>query len=150
MNPNEPVLRISMMPDDESLIPLRMNPNDAGYDLFAAESGTVFPGKRCFFRTGVRLELPDGVSGEVLSRSGLARNRGVHVLNAPGLVDPGYRGEIGVTLYNSDRHEGFVVRRGDRIAQLVFREFKTFQLINFPEGLSDTVRGTNGFGSTGQ
>ena len=128
--------------------PTRATEGSAGYDLTASESTPLYPGHRAIVSTGVSLQLPEGLAASVRPRSGLAAKHGITVLNTPGLVDPDYRGEIKVILYNtSDRF--FMVNRGDRIAQLTFEHFLTPNLEQVDD-LDHTERGTGGFGSTGR
>ena len=129
-------------------VPAYAHPGDAGADLHAAEDVELDPGARALVRTGIAIALPDGYVGLVHPRSGLAAKMGVTVLNAPGTVDSGYRGEILVNLVNHDRVESAKISRGDRIAQLVIQRVERahFHLV---EDLPDTVRGAGGHGSTG-
>jgi len=130
-------------------MPKYAHPGDAGADLRASESGTIPPGQRRTFKTGVSLAIPDGYVALVHPRSGLAAKHGITVLNAPGTVDAGYRGEIAVTLLNTDQTEEFKVEVGDRIAQLVIQAVETAQFIAV-ETLPGSHRGEGGFGSTGK
>jgi dUTP pyrophosphatase len=134
--------------DADLPVPAYAHPGDAGADLVAAEDVTLSPGARSLVRTGVALALPDGFVGLVHPRSGLAARLGVTVLNAPGTVDAGYRGEILVNLINHDPASTVTIARGDRIAQLVVQrvERAVFQVV---DELPDTVRGAGGHGSTG-
>jgi dUTP pyrophosphatase len=138
------VLRI----DPDLPLPAYAHPGDAGADLVAAEEAEIAPGGRVKIRTGVAISLPEGFVGLVHPRSGLAARLGVTVLNAPGTVDAGYRGEILVNLINHDRANTVKISRGDRIAQLVIQrvERAAFHVV---DTLADTVRGTGGHGSTG-
>jgi dUTP pyrophosphatase len=120
---------------------------DAGMDLRAAETVLIGPGERALVPTGIKLALPEDVVALVHPRSGLALKHGVTVLNAPGTIDSNYRGEIGVILHNTST-DWFDVDRGDRIAQLVFQKVLIVELEHVDE-LSDSVRGSGGFGSTG-
>jgi dUTP pyrophosphatase len=129
--------------------PTYAHPGDAGADLRSSESGTIAPGERKTFKTGVSLALPAGYVALVHPRSGLAAKHGITVLNAPGTVDAGYRGEIAVTLLNTDLNEEFKVEIGDRIAQLVIQAFETADFISV-ERLPGSHRGDGGFGSTGK
>lgn len=120
---------------------------DAGMDLRSAEDAVILPGGRETIGTGIHIELPKGTVGYVMPRSGLAKKYGITVLNAPGVVDEGYRGEIMATIYNAG-FAPFEIRKGDRIAQLVVAPYaKVFP--ELVESLSETERGNNGFGSTG-
>mgnify|MGYP002141733163 CR=1 FL=1 len=129
-------------------LPTYAMPGDAGADLRSAESGVIPPGERRMFKTGVSIALPNGYVALVHPRSGLAAKHGITVLNAPGTVDAGYRGEIAVTLLNTDLKNEFKVERGDRIAQLVIQAVEIAQFV-VVEKLPESDRGTGGFGSTG-
>ncbi|GAA4369608.1 dUTP diphosphatase [Paeniglutamicibacter cryotolerans] len=134
---------------DEGLeAPSYAHPGDAGADLRARVDLTLAPGQRALVPTGVALALPFGYVGLVHPRSGLATKHGLTVVNAPGTVDAGYRGEISVTLLNTDATEPIVLKRGDRIAQLVIQRVETARFIPVAD-LDETVRGADGFGSTG-
>jgi dUTP diphosphatase len=125
------------------------HPGDAGADLFAAEDATLPPGGgRALLRTGVAIALPEGYVGLVHPRSGLAARLGVTVLNAPGTVDSGYRGEILVNLVNHDPAATVTIRRGDRIAQLVVQRVERAHFVDVGE-LPSSARGDGGHGSTG-
>jgi dUTP pyrophosphatase len=129
-------------------VPARAREQDAGLDLYAAQAATIEPGGRVLVPTGIALAIPQGYAGLVLPRSGLALRHGVTLLNTPGLIDPGYRGEVKVLLVNHDR-AAVTVARGDRIAQLVIQRVEPVELIEVEE-LPPTDRGTGGFGSTGR
>ncbi|MEA2429267.1 MAG: dUTP pyrophosphatase [Thermoleophilaceae bacterium] len=129
--------------------PARAHPGDAGYDLHAAEPATLEPGARASVGTGIAVEIPDGCAGLVLPRSGLAARHGVSVVNAPGLIDAGYRGEVRVLLLNTDRDDSFEVAPGDRIAQLVIVRHEAPELEE-AESLAESARGDGGFGSSGR
>ena len=134
----------------EAKVPDRAYAGDAGYDLAAAESVVLAPGERAVVRTGIAIALPDGYAGFVLPRSGLAVRHGISLVNTPGLIDPGYRGELTVPLINHDRAETFEVETGMRIAQLVLvraaeARFVSVELLE--ESADD--RGEGGFGSSG-
>ncbi|RZT60549.1 deoxyuridine 5'-triphosphate nucleotidohydrolase [Leucobacter luti] len=122
--------------------------DDAGADLMAAEAVTLAPGERALVGTGVAIALPEGYAGFVVPRSGLAAKHGITVVNSPGTIDAGYRGEIKVTLLNTDREAEFVVEAGDRIAQLIIMPVSRAVFVPVAE-LPESVRGTGGFGSTG-
>ena len=130
--------------------PERAYGGDAGYDLAAAENTMLAPGERAVVGTGIALAIPDGYAGLVLPRSGLATRYGVSLVNAPGLIDSGYRGEIKVPLINHDREEAFEVKVGMRIAQLVLvRATEAYFVgVEFLEESADG-RGEEGFGSSG-
>ena len=129
-------------------VPAYAHPGDAGADLYAAAEVTLEPGERALVPTGVALALPHGYAGLVHPRSGLAARHGITIVNAPGTVDAGYRGEILVNLVNLDPRAAFTVRRGDRIAQLVVQ---AVALVDFVEvdSLEDTSRGDTGHGASG-
>jgi len=131
----------------DEFMPTMGNPGDAGFDLRSAIATSIEPGSRALIPTGVSIALPQGYVGLVHPRSGLAAKHGVTVLNAPGTVDAGYRGEILVTLINHGE-ESFVVAVGDRIAQIVFQKFELANFVRVIE-LPGSMRGTSGFGSTG-
>ena len=128
--------------------PTRATKHAAGYDLAANETVTLDPAERAIISTGVSLQLPPDIAASVRPRSGLAAKHGITVLNTPGLIDPDYRGEIKVILYNAG-HQPFWVNRGDRIAQLTFEHILTPNLEQV-ETLDETERGTGGLGSTGR
>jgi dUTP pyrophosphatase len=129
--------------------PLRAHPGDAGCDLFAAEAARLAPGERASVGTGIAVEIPEGSAGLVLPRSGLAAKHGISVVNAPGLIDAGYRGEVRVLLLNTDRVEPFEIEPGDRIAQLVIVEVGDAEPVEV-DSLAGSARGEGGFGSTGR
>jgi dUTP pyrophosphatase len=130
-------------------LPAYAHPGDAGADLCAAEDVVLPPGGRATVGTGLAVAVPDGHAAFVHPRSGLAARHGITVVNAPGTVDAGYRGEVRVVLLNTDRHEPFTVHRGDRIAQLVVQPVTTVRFVDVEE-LPPTPRGEGGFGSTGR
>ena len=134
---------------DEARAPAQAHPGDAGYDLHAAEAATIGPGERASVGTAIAIAIPEGQAGLVIPRSGLAARHGISVVNAPGLIDSGYRGELRVLLLNTDTDEAFTVQPGDRIAQLVLVAVETPELLEVEE-LDETVRGAGGFGSTGR
>jgi dUTP diphosphatase len=133
----------------DAVAPSRAHDDDAGYDLRAAEAATLPPGARASVGTGVAVAIPEGHAGLVLPRSGLALRHGIALVNAPGLIDAGYRGELRVLLLNTDRSESFEVSAGDRIAQLVIVRHEAPELVEV-EALGDSVRGAGGFGSSGR
>jgi dUTP pyrophosphatase len=134
---------------DEGLpLPARAHPGDAGADLFTAVDAELGPGERVTVPTGIAIALPDGYAAFVHPRSGLAARHGVTIVNAPGTVDAGYRGEIRVTLLNTDSRNPVRFQRGDRIAQLVVQRVETpvfHEVVRLP----GAARGDGGFGSTG-
>jgi dUTP pyrophosphatase len=133
---------------EDARAPEQAHEHDAGYDLFARESARIEPGARAGVGTGIAVAIPDGHAGLVLPRSGLAARNGIALVNAPGLIDAGYRGEIRVLLLNTDRHDAFEIEPGDRIAQLVITRVEATEFVE-SDGLSETARGEAGFGSTG-
>ncbi|HTU86841.1 MAG TPA: dUTP diphosphatase [Solirubrobacteraceae bacterium] len=134
--------------DARAVLPTRAYPGDAGLDLYAAEDRMLEPGQRASIGTGVSVEIPGGQAGLVLPRSGLAASHGIALVNAPGLIDSGYRGELRVLLLNTDRSEAFTVAAGDRIAQLVLVRVETPAVEEVDE-LAGSERGVGGFGSSG-
>lgn len=129
-------------------LPTRAHPGDAGLDLHAAEPAVIGAGERAAIGTGIAIEVPDGHAGLVLPRSGNALRHGIALVNAPGLIDSGYRGEIRVLLLNTDRENDFELGPGDRIAQLLVVPFAAVEPVEAAE-LSESERGVGGFGSTG-
>ena len=129
-------------------LPARSHPGDAGIDLFAAAGVDLAPGARAVVPTGIAIALPDGYAAFVHPRSGLAARHGVTLVNAPGTVDAGYRGEIRVTLLNTDPAQAVSFQRGDRIAQLVIQRVAS-PVFHEVDSLPGSARGENGFGSTG-
>lgn len=132
----------------DALMPSYAKPGDAGADLRSSVEAIVPAGERLTVPTGVSIALPNGYVGLVHPRSGLSAKHGITVLNAPGTVDAGYRGEISVTLFNSSK-EDFAIAVGDRIAQLVIQQVEVAKFVRV-ERLPDSPRGVGGFGSTGQ
>ena len=128
--------------------PERANDHDAGWDLRSAEAVTLGPGERASVGTGIAVAIPEGHAGLVLPRSGLAARHGIALVNAPGLIDAGYRGEVRVLLLNTDRTEPFEIAPGDRIAQLLISAVPDVAFVE-AHSLSETARGTGGFGSSG-
>jgi dUTP pyrophosphatase len=130
------------------VLPAYAHPGDAGADLVSAETVRLEPGQRALVGTGVSIALPDGFAAFVVPRSGLAAKHGITIVNSPGTVDAGYRGEIKVALLNTDQHNAFDIAVGDRIAQLIVAPVA--RAVFLPVGeLPDSVRGAGGFGSTG-
>ncbi len=145
---SESVVRIELVRADPTLpLPAYAREGDAGVDLAAAAAVTLTPGSRELVPTGLRVAIPDGYAGLVLPRSGLALRTGVTVLNAPGLIDSGYRGEVGVLLVNHGA-EPARIEKGERIAQLVIQSVARARLVEVAE-LAPSERGAGGFGSTG-
>jgi len=140
-------LRVARL-DARARLPTRAHPGDAGLDLYAVEPAVLAPGERASIPTGIAVEIPSGHAGLVLPRSGLAARRGISVVNAPGLIDADYRGEVRVLLLNTDRERAFELAAGDRIAQLVVVAVAIAE-VDEVLSLTDTVRGAGGFGSSG-
>jgi dUTP pyrophosphatase len=134
---------------DEAVLPTRAHEGDAGLDLYSCEAAHIGPGERWSVGTGVGVEIPEGHAGLVLPRSGLARDHGISLVNSPGLIDSGYRGELRVLLLNNDPAETFRVERGDRIAQLVLVPIALATPVETTV-LADSSRATGGFGSSGR
>jgi dUTP pyrophosphatase len=132
----------------DAVVPARAYADDAGLDLSACDRVELEPGDRAVVGTGIAVEIPDGCAGLVLPRSGLAARHGIALVNAPGLIDAGYRGELKVILLNTDRSQRFVVEPGMRIAQLVVLEVPELELVEAEE-LPATERGVRGHGSSG-
>jgi dUTP pyrophosphatase len=134
--------------DNDAVIPTYAKSGDAGADLYSISDLVLAPGERALVRTGISIALPNGYVGLVHPRSGLGLKNGISVVNTPGTIDAGYRGEIGVVLINHDLHESFQVKKGDRIAQLVIQKVENaqFKLVN---QLPESERSTGGYGSTG-
>jgi dUTP pyrophosphatase len=135
--------------NDAAVLPSRAHEGDAGLDLYAAEAAHLGPGERWNVPTGVAVEIPEGHAGLVLPRSGLAREHGIALVNSPGLIDAGYRGEIRVLLLNTDPAEVYRVKPGDRIAQLVVVAVAAPEPVE-AEALAESARGDGGFGSSGR
>lgn len=128
--------------------PTKGRPQDAAYDLRSAEDIFIGPGKRALVSTGLQVAIPDGMVGMVCPRSGLALNHGITVLNAPGIVDPGYTGDVGVVLYNTS-NVAYAIFKGDRIAQLMVVQTQPITFATTSEALEASERGEQGFGSSG-
>jgi dUTP pyrophosphatase len=129
-------------------VPVYAHPGDAGADLVSTETVRLEPGERALVGTGVRIALPDGFAAFVVPRSGLAAKHGITIVNSPGTVDAGYRGEIKVSLLNTDAREAYEIAPGDRIAQLIVMPVARAEFIPVEE-LPESPRGEGGFGSTG-
>lgn len=143
------MLDVSLVRLDPDLpVPAYARPGDAGADLYTAVDLTLLPGERALAPTGIGVALPEGYVALVHPRSGLALRHGVSVVNTPGTVDAGYRGEIKVLLINHDLHEPVTLRRGDRIAQLVIQRVEQARFVVVDQ-LPESVRGAGGYGSTG-
>jgi len=134
--------------DNDAVIPTYAKPGDAGADLYSISELVLSPGERALVKTGIAIALPNGYVGLVHPRSGLGLKNGISVVNTPGTIDSGYRGEIGVVLINHDLHESFQVKKGDRIAQLVIQKVESaqFKMVN---QLPESERAAGGYGSTG-
>ncbi len=135
--------------DQAATLPSRAHAGDAGLDLHSAQSAHIGPGERWQISTGLAVEIPEGHAGLVLPRSGNALRYGISLVNAPGLIDSGYRGEIGVLLQNNDPAEIFRVEPGDRIAQLVVVPIASLEPVE-ADDLGESERGSGGFGSSGR
>ena len=132
---------------EDSVLPVQAYPGDAGLDLAACEAVTLEPGERATVPTGIAVEIPAGYAGFVQPRSGLAARHGICVVNSPGLIDSGYRGEIRVVLLNTDPRDTFIVEPGMRIAELVVAPIAAVRLVEVEE-LAWSERGGQGFGSS--
>jgi dUTP pyrophosphatase len=131
----------------DAVVPARAYSGDAGLDLSACERVELPPGERALVPTGLAVAIPEGYAGFVQPRSGLATKHGISIVNTPGLVDSGYRGELLINLVNTDKHEAFVVEPGMRIAQLVILPIPELELVEVDE-LPESERGVRGFGSS--
>lgn len=131
----------------DAALPSRAYAGDAGFDLAACERVELAPGERALVATGLAIAIPEGYAGYVQPRSGLAAKHGISIVNTPGLVDSGYRGELKVNLVNTDRARPFVVEPGMRIAQLVVLELPDVELVEV-DALPESERGVRGFGSS--
>ncbi|MEI6731354.1 MAG: dUTP diphosphatase [archaeon] len=131
----------------KAMMPVYAHPGDAGMDLFSVENKILKPGERAIVNTGLHVEVPEGFELQLRPRSGLAIKKGITLVNTPGTVDSGYRGEIGLIMINHSK-EDFEIKEGDRIAQAVLTRFESAELEEASE-LSDSSRGTGGYGSTG-
>lgn len=132
---------------EDAVLPRQAYDGDAGLDLASCEEVELLPGERASVPTGIAVEIPEGYAGFVQPRSGLAARHGIGIVNSPGLIDSGYRGEICVVLLNTDRTEPFTVERGARIAQLVVAPVAAVRLVEVDE-LATSERGARGFGSS--
>ncbi|ACA39439.1 dUTP diphosphatase [Lysinibacillus sp. fkY74-1] len=139
-------VKIKRMHED-AMLPMQANPGDAGMDLYSIETVEIPAGGTKLIKTGIQIELPKGTEAQIRPRSGLALKHSITVLNSPGTIDEGYRGEIGVILINHGQ-DTFFVEKSMRIAQMVIQFVPTIQLLEVNE-LSQTVRGTSGFGASG-
>ena len=140
-------IKILMSDGCEDLFPRKAHEDDAAFDLRSRVDAVIPSGKITLVPTGIFMELPVGYEAQVRPRSGLALKHGITVLNTPGTIDAGYRGEVGVILINAGEND-FAIARGDRVAQMVVQKLANVQLVA-AEQLSETARGAGGFGSTG-
>ena len=132
----------------DAILPSYAHPGDAGMDVFSYETYILKPGERRLFKTGLKVELPEGYEMQIRPRSGLALNHGVTVLNTPGTIDAGYRGEVGVILINHGE-KVYSIKKGDKIAQAVISSVEK-AVLEEVEKLEESSRGEGGFGSTGE
>lgn len=132
---------------EEAVLPGQAYDGDAGFDLAACDEIRLGPGERAVVPTGIAVEIPDGYAGFVQPRSGLAARHGIAIVNSPGLIDSGYRGEVRVVLLNTDLRDSFTVERGMRVAQLVIAPVASVRVIEVDE-LATSERGARGFGSS--
>ncbi|GAA3651201.1 dUTP diphosphatase [Nocardioides ginsengisoli] len=145
--PDDLVISVQRL-DPELPMPAYAHPGDAGADLVAGVDVTLKPGERALIPTGIAIALPEGYVALIHPRSGLAAKHGLSIVNTPGTVDAGYRGEIKVLLINHDPFEPISLRRGDRMAQLVVQRVERARFVAV-DALPDSVRGSGGYGSTG-
>jgi dUTP pyrophosphatase len=141
-------IQIKLLEKDLAM-PRYQHEGDAGLDLPSRVDFVLEPGERAMIPTGIAVAIPLGYAGFVLPRSGLASRHGIALVNSPGLIDAGYRGEVAIVMINTDNHEPFHIKRGDRIAQLVIQEVVEASTVEVTE-LDSTSRGEGGFGSTGR
>lgn len=134
--------------DSDLKLPEQAYDGDAGIDLFSAVEAELAPGERYLIPTGIAIAIPEGYAGFVQPRSGLAIKHGISLVNTPGLIDSSYRGEIKAIIINTDSKVKFKIKRGDKIAQLVLQKIEKIQFEEVSD-LDETVRGENGFGSSG-
>lgn len=146
--PSPPALAVQRLRPD-AVLPVRQHPGDAGLDLCTVEPVRLAPGERAMVATGIAIAVPPGYAGFVTPRSGLAARHGVSLVNTPGIVDAGYRGELRVLLLNTDREATFVAEPGERIAQLLLVPV-ALSAVEEVASLDETARGAGGFGSTGR
>ena len=144
------MIKIEIKLLDEGIpLPCYQHEGDAGLDLPSRVDYVLEPGERAMIPTGIAVAIPQGYAGFVLPRSGLASRHGIALVNSPGLIDSGYRGEVAIVMINTDRHKSFEIKRGDRIAQLVIQQVIEATTVQVSE-LDETSRGSGGFGSTGK
>jgi len=133
--------------NSNSRIPLKSSNEEAGYDLYCYEDQFIKPMERCLVKTGVAMSIPNGYYGHISDRSGMALKKGAHCLGK--IVDPSYRGEIGVIILNTDMYETIKIQKGDRIAQMIFKKYESVEFIQKDE-LDETKRSDGGYGSSGR
>jgi len=148
MDPSRQLEILISKVNPDAVIPTYAKAGDAGADLYSVQDLVIQPGHRVLVKTGIAIALPTGYVGLVHPRSGLALKNGVSVVNTPGTIDAGYRGEIGVVLINHDLNESFGVKKGDRIAQLVIQKVENAKFISV-DNLPESERAGGGYGSTG-
>lgn len=141
-------IKIELLPGCEEQFPVKAHADDAAYDLRSREDMVLPPGRSTLVPAGFKMELPIGFEAQVRPRSGLALKHDLMLTNSPGTIDAGYRGEVGVIMYNAGK-EDFVIKKGDRIAQMVIAKLPEVELLR-SEQLSESGRGAGGFGSTGK
>ena len=144
-----PIELLVKLLDERLPIPQYSHPGDAGLDLSSRIDVEIEPGERAMVPTGLAIAIPHGYAGLVLPRSGLSARHGIGLVNSPGLIDSGYRGEVAVLLINTDKRQPFRIKHGDRIAQLMIQKVEEVTVIPFDD-LDDSHRGGGGFGSTGE
>lgn len=140
-------VKFRMKDEAQDLYPRKAHSDDAAYDLYSASDVTIASGERTLIPTGLHIALPEGFEAQVRPRSGLALKKGLTILNTPGTIDAGYRGEVGIIAYNSSE-DSLTFNRGDRIAQMVIQKLPEIELVQ-ADTLETSVRGESGFGSTG-
>lgn len=143
----KPILKVKRI-DKEVPLPSYAHRGDAGLDLFSSEDVVLKPFERRLVGTGIKIEIPEGYAGFVQPKSGRAAKEGLSIVNTPGLIDSGYRGEVKVILINLDPEKDIVIRKGEKIAQLVIQKVEEVEVVEVEE-LSNSSRGEGGFGSTG-
>jgi len=144
------MIKIEIKLLDEGIpVPHYQHEGDAGLDLPSRVDYVLEPGERAMIPTGIAVAIPRGYAGFVLPRSGLASRHGIALVNSPGLIDAGYRGEVAIVMINTDKFKSFEIKRGDRIAQLVIQQVVEATTVQV-NGLDETARGSGGFGSTGK
>lgn len=136
--------------DTDAKLPCKAHADDACFDVYASNSVDIYPNTNAIISTGFEIGLPDGYAGLVCSRSGLAAKESVFVLNAPGMIDAGYRGELRVILHNANEHSVFTVQKGERVAQLFLQKVLPATCVEVDEFMYKTTRGVGGFGSSGK